>query len=1260
MIRSSHYVVHEAHVLKRCSRSHGFALVIALSLMAFVVLLLLAMTTLVQVETRNADMQLGQLEAEQAALLGLNVAIGELQKIAGPDQRITAAASILGDTSNGHVSENPDGSSTTASSVNPANGTQGQDSWVGVWKSDTVAVGTPSYSAASPNQRKFLGWLVSSVNDTTGQFELPQTLGAVGVDVSSSANYVELATDSNDDAYIQVEKVPVTDSDIAFAFAIEDESLKADLSWSEMPSVSTSSERHQSSRLSAAPGPDYGALNGSGAVGPFDSVSYPLSSDSPYLITKGILKLSDIAGVTTSMTSSTDATNWLKDQRGHVTWGSRGVMADVKWGGLRRDLSLAFEMDGDEEVEDASKFNTQYGEFVGAASEADPLVALGQTSGMNMAYERFLYKIKKDDGQPFSEDVRFDVSVMRGPNWWALRDFANLYKRLDGSLGDYSLRARAHFPNRSSEGDVYSNFFPIITRADIWDRNWTRPAGGNVARPDEYIYRPAKTNYAPVLLGTSVITGVTTTDVDTVAQTANVAITLDPLVYLWNPYNRKLSFQHLAVTYDKTFPGRVKLTAGAFDQTLVIQDLLDNNAVNTTGSNKNQKRIYYLVKDPSGSDIVMEPGEVLVVSPGGKDSEEAYPGYHLNNNSGIIMPKLDGNNTVPMSYGNGESISVGYLPLGNQTSRYNVDLSLPADSTTSVVNEANKGEELQNIHSLLWTQGAGMNEYIDESGDTVDISVAGLATGAKQYFGIFNLLMKPANWEGEAPNPVEIFSHFNPAPMVIMRDYYRYCMPNQIYNSIFDPTSAGLLNSYGMNFSGDPDPSARSAFWGNSYADTGSTSVPMKDIPSSPILSIASFAHANLSLQATDPFFAVGNSQSVTMFPPTSVFGGAPTASGGAITASDVSWLLNDALFDRYYLSGLATDYSLSGGYTPIGTMRNTLSKFFDDDTDANTTYRDALANPVLRPYLPEGKTKADVINELDPSSNDDGYLKFPAYALISGAFNVNSTSVSAWASFLRSNIDVALTYVNGGTNSDSGSPFPSSQNPTAPGNGANSFWSSFSRLSDSQIWDDKGTPDESDDSGLAAEIVRQVRLRGPFMSLSDFINHRVSDPVDTLVNYSGALQSAIDASDLNDNVQLLAGGTDPIYSVAGGSGGGSLFSALGTVDGLKTTTGIPGEINQAGLLLPLAPRLTARADTFKIRAYGETVSLDGTVNAKAVCEAIVQRVPEYVDATSNDPWDEASGNLNVPNAKGLVALNDKFGRHYKLVSVRWLSMDEL
>lgn len=79
------------------TKQRGFALVLALSMMAFVLLLLLSMTLLVRVESVNSSQALAQLRAKESARLALMMALGDLQRHAGPDQRVTARAEILGD-----------------------------------------------------------------------------------------------------------------------------------------------------------------------------------------------------------------------------------------------------------------------------------------------------------------------------------------------------------------------------------------------------------------------------------------------------------------------------------------------------------------------------------------------------------------------------------------------------------------------------------------------------------------------------------------------------------------------------------------------------------------------------------------------------------------------------------------------------------------------------------------------------------------------------------------------------------------------------------------------------------------------------------------------------------------------------------------------------------------------------------------------------------------------------------------------------------
>jgi hypothetical protein len=135
---------------------HGFALVIALSLMAFILVLVLSMSLFVQVETATSSTALAQLRAKESAKLALFMALGDLQRHAGPDQRVTARAEILG---SGLSMQNP--------------------FWTGVW--DTTN------PAAAPR------WLVSWQNQIGSPGSMMQLVGegTVGPD---NSQYVDAPT----------------------------------------------------------------------------------------------------------------------------------------------------------------------------------------------------------------------------------------------------------------------------------------------------------------------------------------------------------------------------------------------------------------------------------------------------------------------------------------------------------------------------------------------------------------------------------------------------------------------------------------------------------------------------------------------------------------------------------------------------------------------------------------------------------------------------------------------------------------------------------------------------------------------------------------------------------------------------------------------------------------------------------------------------------------------------------------------------------
>lgn len=72
--------------------TRGFALLLTLTLLSFLVLILVGLATYTRVESGVAVTMQRQTQARENALLGLNVALGQLQKYAGPDQRVTTTA----------------------------------------------------------------------------------------------------------------------------------------------------------------------------------------------------------------------------------------------------------------------------------------------------------------------------------------------------------------------------------------------------------------------------------------------------------------------------------------------------------------------------------------------------------------------------------------------------------------------------------------------------------------------------------------------------------------------------------------------------------------------------------------------------------------------------------------------------------------------------------------------------------------------------------------------------------------------------------------------------------------------------------------------------------------------------------------------------------------------------------------------------------------------------------------------------------------
>ena len=195
--------------------------------------------------------------------------------------------------------------------------------------------------------------------------------------------------------------------------------------------------------------------------------------------------------------------------------------------------------------------------------------------------------------------------------------------------------------------------------------------------------------------------------------------------------------------------------------------------------------------------------------------------------------------------------------------------------------------------------------------------------------------------------------------------------------------------------------------------------------------------------------------------------------------------------------------------------------------------------------------------------------------------------------------------------------------------------WNGYRSLYDSQVED------------LAKEIVAQVKARGPFLSLSEFVNRRIGTSSELTRN--GALQTAIEKSKVNSTMfaaQVPITAADvfkpTLYRYK------TVENAIG-----NPAEGAPGWISQGDLMHIIEPLATVRADTFVIRTCGEATDATGKVTARAFAEAVVQRVPDYVI-----PVDRPS--VNVADNPAANPMNLKFGRRFSIVSFRWLSKAEI
>jgi hypothetical protein len=1286
---------------RRRTAHDGFALVIALSLMAFVLLLLLSITTLVQVETRGAQTMLKKMESEQNATLGLYLALGMLQKEMGPDQRISANADLFSNRSSPQndfaiTVENPylmgvwdssgdNTNETVASRIanvwnlgDPINYnkrvTKGFRQWL---------VSVPETGSIDPSSLALAG--DSSFRDGSAP-DMFKALGA-GTLQPDSTGALSLALEPKEVWAPIVDVVPSASSSAGrYSWVVLDEGVKARMN--QVSQATTSS-------LQMWDSPGNFGIEAMGTSNEFDSF---LSSGAK------ISKVSSFNGVSLSLGKTRDS---IGQYYHDVSLYSKSVLSNVVHGGLKLDLSMLAD-------ERPSSFTSK--------------------------------RLYSDTNSGSSINAEAD------PHWSALFDFINLYKddRHLNNSGSTNILPTAQ--STQTDWKVGSNRASVDLPLPAPD---TYRLGPSVSQVEMYLsliaLKPSQaTRFTNSSNGGSPLYSDQTTN-----GVRQVFLCVAPAITLFNPYNVPLKLDDMWVVmrdppigvkfylYNHLGTPRGNDPPVAMTNNFVaISQMIANWAAMNDGDTKQLRMSMKLTN--SGT---LEPGQSIVFSPQYADGYSvgdltnsasnrhfelnAQPGYDagvgifwdqftpFGSNDKVTIEGKDENGVSIVDQVNASQGNPGIVIIKGDRLKVAVNLvdgtqnpthigSVGPDDPNDPSNGQfaielygsdpkieKKGKEQTDSASLigryifdynqdslkntseierekLIAKSASMKQ---ENYDLVDDGIVALAEITYQQFETTGSYALASDTQVKDLMPFT-FAVFR-AGAKVTRDEPDYAYhPSQSWAQ----TNSALLSGHydigeespaykelDLSLQVSADQASRILRTLNSDnsgyqftgrdSNTGQTHGTQYEIPVTPLQSIANLQHANLFGGGYMPrvAYVVGNSwahplidaQSATESPTTTRYG-----------LFDHSYLSNARLWDRFYFSTLTDEKSI------LENSGRTMSKVVDDWLADGSVLNTSLSS-YLPPVEKRPELRIDLVSGTSPAT--DAYQKIAAYQMLEGGFNINSTSIEAWKAVLStSNIADGLTKIP---------VFPNSTNMLQfDGTAASTIAAAFSRYripnfnesvestsnQDLSIWQGYRVLNESDITNLAKEIVKQVRYRGPFLSMAEFVNRRLSASTDARAQM-GVIDAAIAASGLNAFIETAAGkeldeASDSISYLKANDYG--MTKNLVALTG-NTAKNIPTYLTQADILQQIGSKLTARSDTFVIRAYGEARYFSGSIASKSVCEAVVQRLPDYVDLSAGqDAFLDT--NLISPQPDGLSSINERFGRRFKIVQFRWLDESEI
>lgn len=1222
-------------------KKHGFALIASLTLMMLLTLLAVGILAMASSQNRIAMQTSLQSEARQQALVGLDAAIGELQMALGPDRRVTASSAIVSE-EEGSVAQHILGV---------------WDSWSGpIYGKPVDGKGSDIRSTYDKGRSSmFRKWLISSKRPG----ELTQLNAVNSLGSRDPGNRICLIGEGTLGkrlsgrhlVYADLISMPAGGKNTGcFAWWIGGENQKSKITIKDPESTDTPIEVLH--RTWNTPG--------------------PIFVDSEYLSflpQEGVQtpeKLLTMASIPLTSTSSQDAgMPYYFD----VTTTSYSLPINVRTGGFKQDLCLLL-----------NKKSLSGTDFAPRSSQDCPLV--------------------EGDDVPRGTEQNMPIGSWQNLyayyNCWpdgTAKDASNFTARLIGSVDNcYTRMSGAGYPHGK----------PTASTSNLDD---LAPSGSGTVFEGRALMDQGSdfAGYArtPVMLAFMNTFGLVTDQVEgSEGDEAkyNLRLCFAPMFLWWNPYNvpMKIRGQQL---WSQSAPYKATWLQGWSNSgSYIWQNYGFRQDASDKGFGLDYGDYFQASLNNETGDIEFQPGEILFFSPGQARATDSYTkpytnpwtlGYNASAVSGYKAHFYA--NKSQTSVDNGEWYIRIRLGLSHEGGQHTTDghwfapLHKEAITIFNGYNgmaeasgaDGGAGKRGQSPHrGLLGWYNPGdpaqNTVFCDENRNDARWSTDGSQSdSAVPYFvAALGIVPKSANrnldarmFEGKDFR-TKTWQHSSPAfwgSMIINPDdQQRQYHPYQL---------AALDVGAGMNAC-PMDNIGNNGVLGITSDGEQVSYVSVLELPVHPPFSLAGFAGMRLQpgwydagassnyatqaamrrmqYQAGVPGVGIGNSFADPCLPATEVYAfhdtniNSETGGNEKVFGDfyDHGLLINDALWDRWFCSSVSDMPNNKGKLE----AKDVLTRFLSGEeplpvaryVKTNTPYKDA-----------------DVVKRL---MDNDGWKYIAQYLMIDGGFNVNSTSVEAWTSVLQglakrklvTNADGKLALVEPGK-ADSQVLFSRFMVSTADKSidslGGYSMMQGSSSLRGNSgmlaAWGEVRSLDSDKIRELATQIVKQVKKRGPFLNMSDFINRRLDTNKDNALK--GALQAAIDATDINSMFM------DEVTSPASG---GSLYKFKEAEEG-SIYTAAPGYLIQSDVLASLGNILTVRDDTFTVRAYGCVRNARKAILAQAWCEAVVQRTMDYVDP-ANDPT-ACEYEPDGRKAKGLTAANKVFGRRFRVVSFKWL-----